>query len=170
MNEVPSDSNAFSIWRAFKRRLGWGKSREVISSVTIKNDDRALCVSLPTPLCASVHGYNERRAEKRRLESQDSHPGVIASAPRCIAGDYWLLYRDHVPPGPRRPPRRSALVHSVTQCTCSADTRRVTCTYVLKHTRSSTSYCPSSKWRFKGMRPKRVVFSKLIRYIYLKCL
>lgn len=62
MTEVPSDSNAFNILSACRPQKGaqLRKREEVISSVTIENDDKALCVS-PS---VSVHGYRENGRKK----------------------------------------------------------------------------------------------------------
>ena len=59
MNEIPSDSNAFNILSGLQ---AWQLRREVISSATIENDDKALCVSLCVSVTATMREREARVA------------------------------------------------------------------------------------------------------------
>ena len=120
---MPSDSNAFNILSALQALQ---RRHRQNSKATIENDDKALCISLRPPCVlvsmATMREWRRKGGTSLRTLTLELSPQPPAAQPG-ITGLFIETASLHGP-AEAPDPRRLALVHSITQCTCSANTHR----------------------------------------------
>lgn len=117
-----------TVSQPIERRLSGEKSRKVISSITIENDDKTLSVHCGTLVCQcpQIQWENTREKEAQVTGLTLDLPLQPPAAPLRIIE----LFIETLPSVVLQTPSCSARVHSITQCTCSVNTHVVTCTYI----------------------------------------